>query len=444
MTSSDTSNPIERHLVQFRIQRGAAVLGTDGTLGTVEQIVVDNETGQLRALVVQGNERAGMFELAASHVRRALENQVEVDIGRADLVLRPHLVQPYDATRYGPHTGGQSLAPSAAGEAAQASEQPIVTGVEANAAELVTLDPDLAPTGEEDTIILNQRGGQSLPLARNPDTEQQAARTAAALPPDASKPRGAANPAPGFETEETLELPRSAPVLEPQLEPPATAGTDAVAAPVPEPLVAEAPPAPVERHLPPADGAHPAIRAARSPRVASPTPTQVPWGVVLPAAGALAVGMVLFIVRRVRKRAAAKLQRGAREAQRNVSRNAAHAQQRIGALATTLTDARNQAWLRDQAAERTAAARTSVAVGWWRLRAGASQLPERLRWLRRGARTGSRVAAPWARRRVRGTGPRRMPPAGVVPMRRIRVLGMPPSRWRDIPPARRVDDARRD
>src|SRR5215469_4194337 len=102
MALQGTPGPSDAHLVQFRIERGATALGTDGALGSVEQIVVDRETGELRALIVRSNTGEGEFELPAIHVSRATGDKVYLDIGRTDLAQHPDLAHPYNPQAYAP------------------------------------------------------------------------------------------------------------------------------------------------------------------------------------------------------------------------------------------------------------------------------------------------------------------------------------------------------
>jgi hypothetical protein len=137
MALQGTPGPSDANLVQFRIERGATALGTDGALGSVEQIVVDRETGELRALIVRSNTGDGEFELPAIHVSRATGDKVYLDIGRTDLAQHPDLAHPYNPQHYAPVNQGNATPEGKATRTAISTEHAVVTGVEENAAELV-------------------------------------------------------------------------------------------------------------------------------------------------------------------------------------------------------------------------------------------------------------------------------------------------------------------
>src|SRR5581483_11264695 len=66
MSLEHTSEPGNAQVNRMHIERGAVAMGTDGPLGTVEQIVMNDNTGELQALVVRG--------------RRTGQNTEEVEI----------------------------------------------------------------------------------------------------------------------------------------------------------------------------------------------------------------------------------------------------------------------------------------------------------------------------------------------------------------------------
>jgi gas vesicle protein len=134
----------EGNVVQFRIERGALAMGTDEALGTVEQIVVDRETGELRALIVRSNAGDGEFELPASHVMRATGDHVYLDIGRTDLARHPDLANPYNPHQYVPVYQNPPAPGDEATRTAISTEHPVVTGVEEDAAELVAPETAVA------------------------------------------------------------------------------------------------------------------------------------------------------------------------------------------------------------------------------------------------------------------------------------------------------------
>ena len=90
----------------LRIERGARVLGPDGQLGTLRQMIVSQDTGDLRRLVVRSE--AGMdIELPASSIIRASGDEIRLTIGLRDLAEHPELARPFAAERY-EHGGGDS------------------------------------------------------------------------------------------------------------------------------------------------------------------------------------------------------------------------------------------------------------------------------------------------------------------------------------------------
>lgn len=149
MALHNTPDSSQANIVQYRIERGAAAVGTDGPLGTVEQIVVDRDSGELRALIVRSDDGGSEFELPAEHVRRATGDQVYLDIGRADMATRPDLATPYDPSQYVPVYQGETTSQGEASRTAIDTEHPVVTEVEDNAAELVA--PQTAPEPQEQT-----------------------------------------------------------------------------------------------------------------------------------------------------------------------------------------------------------------------------------------------------------------------------------------------------
>lgn len=148
MALQNTPDSSQANIVQYRIERGAAAIGTDGPLGSVEQIVVDRESGELRALIVRSGDGGSEFELPAEHVRSATGDQVHLDIGSADMATRPDLATPYDPSQYVPVYQGETNSPSEASRTALDTEHPVVTEVEDDAAEIVAPQPTTsdAPT----------------------------------------------------------------------------------------------------------------------------------------------------------------------------------------------------------------------------------------------------------------------------------------------------------
>ena len=153
MALHNTPDSSEANVVQYRIERGAEAVGADGPLGTVEQIVVDRDTGELRALIIRSSDGGSEFELPAEHVQRATGDHVYLDVGRADIAREPELATPYDPSQYVPVYQGETTSPGEASRTAMDTEHPVVTEVEANAAEIVapqtTPEPVTSPTAAE-------------------------------------------------------------------------------------------------------------------------------------------------------------------------------------------------------------------------------------------------------------------------------------------------------
>ena len=118
---------------QFRIERGAQVLGPDGALGAVEQIVVDRDTGTVQSLVVR-NEAGKIFELPADRIERASGDEVHLSIGRADLASQPELARPYTPEQYVPVDQGAIVPPSQV--AWMEPDAPVLTDMEPDAVEI--------------------------------------------------------------------------------------------------------------------------------------------------------------------------------------------------------------------------------------------------------------------------------------------------------------------
>ncbi len=117
----------------FRIERGAQAIGKDGPLGTVEQVVVDRESGQLQALVVR-DQGGREVELPANRIERASGDQVFLSLGHADVAAHPELARPYDPSLYVPVEQGAVLPPRTMLHAPQ--DGPLVTDMEEDAVEI--------------------------------------------------------------------------------------------------------------------------------------------------------------------------------------------------------------------------------------------------------------------------------------------------------------------
>ncbi len=145
--------PDDTGLAQGQIQRGAQAEATDGLVGTVEQIVVDRNTGELRALVIRSADGRSEFELPAEHVRRFTGDHVYLGLSKEQIANNPRLTQPYDPNQYIPVYEGQMEPAPAAANIAHETGRPIVTDVETDSAQVVApVSPEPEPA---------QRSGES-------------------------------------------------------------------------------------------------------------------------------------------------------------------------------------------------------------------------------------------------------------------------------------------
>ncbi len=136
-SASDASNDINPQPVHVRIQRGARAIGTDGDLGSVEQIVVDQASGEVRALVVQRPNDGASFELPIDIVTRATSDEVQIDLASADLDRRPDVARPFNPDDYVAMQPDNTAPRVRATNIAQDTDHPVVTNVESDAADLV-------------------------------------------------------------------------------------------------------------------------------------------------------------------------------------------------------------------------------------------------------------------------------------------------------------------
>ena len=158
MTLRNVPGDGDVNVVQSRIERGAAAMGTDGRIGSVEQIVVERESGQLLSLVIREDASDIEFELPASHVRRATGDHVYLDISRADLASHPEMTTPYHPEQYVPVYHGDIVPPGVASRVASGRERPVIMDVEENAAAIVTSETESFPPPPTD-----ERAGASPP-----------------------------------------------------------------------------------------------------------------------------------------------------------------------------------------------------------------------------------------------------------------------------------------
>ncbi len=180
MTPENTFESGRANVNRVHIERGAVAMGTDGPLGTIEQIVMDGNTGELRALVIGGGQ-SGMSEvaIAATHVvpGATVGHQVNLDIGMADIRAHPELALPYDPKQYVPVHEDLVLPSSEARSAATFSERPVVTEIRGNAAEVMVPGPSSTHLAQEGSIADDD-------LDASTDDDLDAATTETALTPD--------------------------------------------------------------------------------------------------------------------------------------------------------------------------------------------------------------------------------------------------------------------
>lgn len=212
MALSSGSSPDDMGLVQFRIERGAQAEATDGPIGSVEQIVVDRDTGELRALVVRAADGSSEFELPASSIQRATGDHVYLDVSRQELARNPSLAQPYDPTQYVPVYEGP-IAQPAATRIAHDTDRPVVTNVETDAAQVVApailAEPAVSPAPQRATSAAASMRAAEEGAARE-QAEQQLYRTGALYPP-AERPSAQASQEPKPPAPETSEVPAPTP-----------------------------------------------------------------------------------------------------------------------------------------------------------------------------------------------------------------------------------------
>jgi hypothetical protein len=288
------------HVVQFRIERGDRVMGTDGLLGHVDQIVVTPDTRELRALVVREDDSTRVVELEASLIVHALEHQVELCIGRGDLSAYPKLATPNDPSQFVPMVEGTRVSDAAAGWVSAQTDRAVVTEVEANAAQLVSARPELAPEGEVEAILPDTAFAPEVtaPPARQ-DRMVQPPRVvhapAVAPSPSAPKARAAATVPPG-EDIMSLEAP-PAPVGRQLAQASKTARPAGTAALTP-PRVRLSEPATRAHHIDLAEPIEPFFltEEALEPLV------NIAWGVVLAVAAIAAASIAGIVFRRTHPR----------------------------------------------------------------------------------------------------------------------------------------------
>jgi hypothetical protein len=161
MRSGETPDLEQSGVRKLRVQRGAEVVGTDGSLGTVELVVIDRATGELQSLVLRGE--AGMdIQLPSDLVESATGDHVYLSIGKADLAAHPEIATPHNPDAYVSVDEGAVMPPS---EALRThGDVPVLTRMEADAVEF------------------------SAPVQTNGDAQLDTMRSNASLPDHADQP----------------------------------------------------------------------------------------------------------------------------------------------------------------------------------------------------------------------------------------------------------------
>jgi hypothetical protein len=186
--TSDTSTGAEASALHVRIRRGSRVVGLDGDLGSVQQIVVDQETGELRGIVVQRASDGAEFELPVDLLTRATSREVRVNLAAADLDRRPDLAHPYNPDQYVAVQPGDTAPRVQATRTARDTDHPVVTSVEQDAANLIappTARPatDTAVGQGASSTARSDSAAQPIDLATPPSpTESSDAANAETLP----------------------------------------------------------------------------------------------------------------------------------------------------------------------------------------------------------------------------------------------------------------------
>lgn len=128
---------------EIRIHRHATVMGSDGKLGTVHQIIMNRRTGELQALVLVAGH-ALHLELPASHVLRATGDTIYVNVSQADLRLHPELAVPYNPDRYVPVVDRTAARPLFQ-PGQSAAERPMVVSIERDAVGVAVPEAQASP-----------------------------------------------------------------------------------------------------------------------------------------------------------------------------------------------------------------------------------------------------------------------------------------------------------
>lgn len=198
MATQQGPTPDDTGLEQLQIHRGAQVEATDGVVGTVEQIVMDRNTGELRAFVIRSADGHSEFELPATYMQRSTGEHVYLDLSKEQIANNPGLARPYDPNQYMPVYEGQMEPTPAATEIAHETGRPIVTDVETNSAQVVApvtseeLPRNETPLTATQAVLSPNQAQPVGPQDTGGAPTHRAAPGSAAAVPNAASPIGAA------------------------------------------------------------------------------------------------------------------------------------------------------------------------------------------------------------------------------------------------------------
>lgn len=176
MSLNDMPASANARVPEVRIERGALAEGLDGPLGHVSQIVMNENTGELQAIVLS-NESTQDVAVPASCVVNASGDQVLLNIGRADL---SRVGTPYDPAQYSPVHEDSVLPPSEAGREALFRERPVVTSISGDTANVV-----LPETGPEAPMATDTLAGERPPTAPVGTVTVESTQATEPMEPDA-------------------------------------------------------------------------------------------------------------------------------------------------------------------------------------------------------------------------------------------------------------------
>src|SRR5260221_300879 len=134
MMSQDASGSSETNLVRYPYRRGAKLVGADGQMvGTLEQLVVDRDSGVLRSLIVRSADGAREFELPEEHVSQNEGDTVRLSVGADELAANPELARPYNPREFQPVPPGEPTGHNRPSRVALQTGQPVVASAGDNA-----------------------------------------------------------------------------------------------------------------------------------------------------------------------------------------------------------------------------------------------------------------------------------------------------------------------